>query len=48
MPTEKTLEEEWYKMLTEGETISRYRYHLLGLLPSDPRCKMCAAPFKGW
>jgi len=48
MPTEQTLEEEWYKMLTEGETISRYRYHLLGLLPSDPRCKMCAAPFKGW
>ena len=47
MPTEQTLEEEWYKMLTEGETISRYRYHLLGLLPSDPRCKMCAAPFKG-
>jgi adenylate cyclase len=48
MPTEQTLEEEWYKMLTEGETISRYRYHLLGLLPSGPRCKMCAAPFKGW
>lgn len=48
MPTEMTPEEDWYKMLTEGETISRYRYHLLGLLPSDPRCKMCAAPFKGW
>jgi adenylate cyclase len=48
MPTEPTVEEQWYKMLTEGETISRYRYHLLGLLPSDPRCKMCAAPFKGW
>ena len=48
MPTEPTLEEQWYKMLTEGEPISRYRYHLLGLLPSDPRCKMCAAPFKGW
>ena len=48
MPTEPTVEEQWYKMLTEGERISRYRYHLLGLLPSDPRCKMCAAPFKGW
>src|SRR5215207_2584263 len=49
MPTEqRTVEEEWYKMLTEGETISRYRYHLLGLLPSGPRCKLCAAPFKGW
>ena len=48
MPTERTLEEEWYKMLTEGEPVPRHLYHLLGLLPSDPRCKMCAAPFKGW
>ena len=48
MPTERTLEEEWYKMLTEGEPINRHLYHLYGLLPSDPRCKMCAAPFKGW
>lgn len=48
MPTEPTLEEQWYKMLTEGEPISRHLYHLYGLLPSDPRCKMCAAPFKGW
>ena len=48
MPTEQTLEDEWYKMLTEGEPRNRYVYHLLGLLPSDPRCKMCASPFKGW
>ena len=48
MPTETTLEEEWYKMLTEGEPVPRHLYHFLGLLPSDPRCKMCAAPFKGW
>jgi adenylate cyclase len=48
MPTEPTVEEEWYKMLTEGEPISRHLYHLYGLLPSDPRCKLCAAPFKGW
>lgn len=48
MPTEPTVEEEWYKMLTEGEPINRHLYHLYGLLPSDPRCKMCAAPFKGW
>jgi adenylate cyclase len=47
MPTEPTVEEEWYKMLTEGEPISRHLYHLYGLLPSDPRCKLCAAPFKG-
>jgi adenylate cyclase len=48
MPTESTVEEEWYKMLTEGEPISRRLYHLYGLLPSDPRCKLCASPFKGW
>jgi len=35
-------------MLTEGEPINRHVYHLLGLLPSNPRCKMCAAPFKSW
>jgi adenylate cyclase len=48
MPTEQTLEEEWYKMLTEGEPIPRRIYHLHGLLPSDPRCKLCASPFRGW
>ena len=48
MPTEQTLEEEWYKMLTEGEPVPRHVYHLSGLLPSDPRCKLCAAPFKSW
>jgi adenylate cyclase len=48
MPTELTPEEEWYKMLTEGEPIPRHIYHFLGLLPSDPRCKLCAAPFKSW
>ena len=44
---ELTKEEEWYKMLTEKEPISRHLYHLNGWLPSDPRCKLCAAPFKG-
>ena len=48
MPTEQTVEQEWYRMLTEGEPINRHLYHLYGLLPSDPRCKLCAAPFKGW
>ena len=47
MPTEPLFEAEWYKMLTEGEPINRHLYHLYGMLPSDPRCKLCAAPFKG-
>ena len=48
MPTPQTAEEEWYKMLTEGEPVPRRLYHLHGLLPSDPRCKICGSPFKGW
>jgi len=48
MPTELSPEEEWYKMLTEGEPVPRRLYHLHGLLPSDPRCKLCGSPFKGW
>jgi len=48
MSEKSTLEEEWYQMLTEGEPINRHLYHLNGLLPSDPRCKLCASPFKGW
>jgi len=48
MSPELTPEEEWYKMLTEGEPVPRRVYHLHGLLPSDPRCKLCGSPFKGW
>lgn len=48
MPTEQSVEEEWYQMLTEGEPVNRRLYHLYGLLPSDPRCKLCGSPFKGW
>ena len=48
MPPELSVEEEWYKMLTEGEPVPRRLYHLHGLLPSDPRCKLCGSPFKGW
>src|SRR5512134_1305367 len=48
MPTEPSVEEQWYKMLTEGEPVPRRLYHLHGLLPSDPRCKLCGSPFKGW
>jgi adenylate cyclase len=48
MPDETLAEQDWYKFLTEGEPIPRHLYHLNGLLPSDPRCKLCASPFKGW
>ena len=45
MPTEPTVEEQWYKMLTEGKPVPRRLYHLHGLLPPDPRCKLCGSPF---
>jgi len=48
VPADLTPEQEWYKMLTEGEPVPRRLYHLHGLLPSDPRCKLCGSPFKGW
>jgi adenylate cyclase len=48
VPTEPKLEEKWYRTLTQGEDIPHNLRHFLGLLPSNPRCKMCNAPFRGW
>ncbi len=46
-PSDKK-KEEWRLALTRGEIIPTQLHHLFGLLPSNPRCKMCNAPFKGW
>ena len=48
MSDDSSIEAQWYKMLTEGEPINRHIYHLFGLLPANPRCKLCGAPFKSW
>jgi adenylate cyclase len=48
VPIESNNEEDWYELLTQGETVPRYIRHLMGFLPSSPRCKMCNSPFKGW
>ena len=48
MSKEPTIEEQWYQRLTEGEPNIRHLRHVLGVLPASPRCKLCAAPFKGW
>jgi len=40
-------EEQWRLTLTKGENVPHHLLHLFGLLPSNPRCKMCNAPFKG-
>ena len=47
LPSEPTVDEKWYLMLTQGEANIRHARHFLGLLPSSPRCKICNAPFKG-
>ncbi len=34
--------------LTEGKHTKEFRYrHMFGLLPSNPRCRFCNAPFRG-
>jgi len=48
MSIDPNTEKQWYKILTEGESLNKHLYHLFGILPSNPRCKLCAAPFKGW
>lgn len=49
MPSQpRTKEEEWRLALTQGEDVSRRFHRLVGFLPSNPRCKLCNAPFKGW
>lgn len=42
-----TVDEMWYKNLTEGNVRMRHYRHLYGLLPSNPRCKNCHRPFAG-
>jgi adenylate cyclase len=46
--SEELRDEDWYRFLTEGEAVQRHMYHLFGMIPSSPRCKLCNSPFKGW
>jgi adenylate cyclase len=47
MDDEAARTEEWRSMLTgENDTLKRLRRYWK-LLPSSPRCKVCAAPFRG-
>jgi len=47
MPTEPTVVEQWYQMLTEGEPINRHLYHLYGLLPANPRWVIMSISLSG-
>lgn len=48
MTGKRTIEEEWYLLLTQGENIPHRLRSLMRLLPSSPRCKLCNSPFRGW
>jgi len=47
METEDALSKQWRKMLEEGETLHRLELKVMRLIPSNPRCKACYAPFEG-
>ena len=37
----------WHEFLTRGHSKERTIRHVFRLLPHDPRCRLCAAPFEG-
>jgi adenylate cyclase len=43
----KTVNEMWYKMLTEGDPLHRNFRRLNGMVPTNPRCAACYTPFGG-
>ena len=47
MDSEEAVTKQWRKMLEEGETLHRLELKLMRLIPSNPRCKACYAPFEG-
>jgi adenylate cyclase len=40
-------DEHWRTILMEGDPVAHRVRHIFRLLPSNPRCKTCNAPFKG-
>jgi adenylate cyclase len=44
----KSPDNEWRRTLTEGDPTGQRFRRLFGLLPANPRCMICNAPFKGW
>lgn len=47
MSTEPSVEEMWRALLTGENPYMHRGRHLYGMLPSNPRCKVCNAPFSG-
>jgi adenylate cyclase len=47
MAKKQTPEEFWRTQLTTHQPVLKYGRRLFDMLPSDPRCKLCGAPFAG-
>lgn len=46
-PADAQNEEFWRDFLEHPDTLMGFGRHVLRRLPSDPRCRLCAAPFTG-
>lgn len=46
-PTDADREQFWRDYLTRGDSLERRLRRVLRVLPHDPRCQLCAAPFAG-
>lgn len=46
-PTDADRERFWHDFLTRGDSFERRIRRALKVLPRDPRCQLCAAPFEG-
>ncbi len=42
-----SVDEMWHKLLIQGDPLQRHWRHFNGLLPTNPRCAVCYAPFAG-
>jgi adenylate cyclase len=43
-----SVDEMWYKLLTEGDPTTKRDRRINGLIPSNPRCVYCYTPFGGF
>jgi adenylate cyclase len=43
-----SVDEMWYHVLMGGEKMFNGTHHVFGLIPTNPRCKICNAPFRGF
>jgi adenylate cyclase len=46
-PDDSERERFWYDYLTRGDSLERRARRIFRVLPQDPRCQLCAAPFAG-